>query len=52
MGKTVRKICRFVKEGQRWRMRINKEIKDILQREDIVKFMKFLRLDGVIMLKD
>jgi hypothetical protein len=30
----VRKIYRPVKEGERWRIRINKEIKDTLQRDD------------------
>ena len=52
MGKIVRKIYRFVIEGDRWRMRISKEIKDILQGEGIVKFIKFLQLDGVVILKE
>jgi hypothetical protein len=39
--KIVRKICGRVKE-ESWRMRTNKEIKDILQEADIVKFTKTL----------
>ena len=38
------KICGPVIEGTRWRIRTNKEIKDISQRTDIVKFIKSLRL--------
>ena len=38
--KIVRKICGPKKEGESWRIRTNKEIKDILQGEDIVKFIK------------
>jgi hypothetical protein len=42
--KIVRKICGPIKEGEQWRRRTNKEIKDILQGIDIVIFIKSLRL--------
>jgi hypothetical protein len=38
--KIVSKIHGLVKEGERWGIRSNKEIKDMLQGEDIVKFIK------------
>jgi hypothetical protein len=41
--KTVRKLYGPVKEGGCWGIR-NREIKDILQREDIVKCIKSFRL--------
>ena len=38
--KIVSKIHGLVKEGERWGIRSNKEIMDMLQGEDIVKFIK------------
>jgi hypothetical protein len=43
-GKIVWKIYGPVKEGESWRIGTNKEIKDILQGTDVVKFVKSLRL--------
>jgi hypothetical protein len=40
----VKKTCTPIKEEGRWRIRINKEIKDMLQWADIVKCIKSLRL--------
>jgi len=40
----VRKIHEPVKEGEPWRTRTNTEIKDTLQGQDIVKFIKSLYL--------
>ena len=37
-------MCGFVKEGECWRVRINKEVKQILQGDDIVKIIKSLML--------
>jgi len=42
--KIVRRIHEPVKEGESWRIRTNKEIKDTLQGQDIVKFIKSLHL--------
>ena len=42
--KIVRKIYENVKEGEPWRIRTNKEIKDTLQWQGIVKFIKSLHL--------
>jgi hypothetical protein len=42
--KIVRKIYELVKEGEPWRIRTNKEIKNTLQRQDIVTFPKSLHL--------
>jgi hypothetical protein len=42
--KIIRNIYGLVKEGDRWRIRMNKEIKDILQGADIVKFIKSSRI--------
>jgi hypothetical protein len=42
--KIIRKIYGLVKEGDSWRIRMNKEIKDILQGADIVKFIKSSRI--------
>ena len=42
--KIERKIYGPVEEGTWLRVRTNKEIKDVLQRTDIVKFIKSLRL--------
>jgi hypothetical protein len=42
--KIVRRIYGPINEGERWRIRTNKEIEDILEGADIVKFIKFLRL--------
>jgi hypothetical protein len=42
--KIERKIYGPVEEGTWWRVRTNKEVKDILERTDIVKFIKSLRL--------
>jgi len=39
-----KKIYGPVEEGTWWRVRTNKEVNDILQRTDIVKFIKSLRL--------
>ena len=41
--KIVRKICGPKKEGESWRIRTNKEIKDILQGTDVVNFITFLQ---------
>jgi hypothetical protein len=38
--KIIRKIYRPIKAGDSWRIRKKKEIKDILQGTDIVKFIK------------
>jgi hypothetical protein len=38
--KIVRKMCGPVEEGECGQIRTNKEIKDIVQGEAIVKFMK------------
>jgi hypothetical protein len=42
--KIARRISGPINEGERWRIRTNKEIEDILEGADIVKFIKFLRL--------
>ena len=42
--KIIRKIHEPVKEGELWRIRTNKEIKDTLRGQDIVKFIKSLHL--------
>jgi len=42
--KIVRKIYETVKGGEPWRIRTSKEIKDTLQGQDIVKFIKPLHL--------
>jgi hypothetical protein len=42
--KIVRKIYGHINEGGSWRIRTNKEIEDILEGADIVKFIKYLRL--------
>jgi hypothetical protein len=42
--KIVRKICDPINKGESWRIRANKEIEDILEGADIVKFIKSLRL--------
>jgi hypothetical protein len=39
-GKILSKLHGPVKEGERWGIRSNEEIKDMLQGEDIVKFTK------------
>jgi hypothetical protein len=48
--KTVRKISGPIKEEESWRLRTNKEVQDILQGADIVKFKKLptLRSYGYI----
>jgi hypothetical protein len=38
--KVVRRIYGPVREGERWRLRSNRELEEILRREDIVKFVK------------
>jgi hypothetical protein len=38
----VRKIYGPIKEGESWRIRMYKEINNILQWPDIVKFIKLL----------
>jgi hypothetical protein len=40
----VRRIYGPINEGESWRVRTNKVIEDILKGEDIVKFIKSLRL--------
>jgi hypothetical protein len=40
--KVVRKMYGPVKEGECWRIRTNKEIKGILQSDDIVKSIEYL----------
>ena len=42
--KIVRKTYEPIKEGEPWRIRTGKEIKDTLQGQDIVKFIKSLHL--------
>jgi hypothetical protein len=42
--KIVRRIYGPINEGERWRIRTNNEIEDILEGADIVKFIKSLRL--------
>jgi hypothetical protein len=42
--KIVRKINGPINEGESWRLRTNKEIEDISEGADIVKFIKSLRL--------
>ena len=42
--KLVRKIYLLVKGEEHWRIRTNKETKNILQGADIVTFIKFLQL--------
>jgi hypothetical protein len=42
--KIIRKIYGPIKEGERWRIRMKKEIQGIIQGADIVKFTKSLRL--------
>jgi hypothetical protein len=41
--KIVRRICGPINEGESWRIRTHKEIEDILEGADIVKFIKSLR---------
>jgi hypothetical protein len=42
--KIVRRICGPINEEESWRIRTNKEIEDILEGADIVKFIKSLRV--------
>jgi hypothetical protein len=42
--KTIRRIYGPINEGESWRIRTNKEIEDILEGADIVKFIKSLLL--------
>jgi hypothetical protein len=42
--KAVRRIYGPVREGERWRIRSNRELEEILGGEDTVKFMKSRRL--------
>jgi hypothetical protein len=42
--KIVRRIYGTINEVESWRIRTNKEIKDILEEADIVKFIKSFRL--------
>lgn len=48
----IRKIHKPVKEGEPWRTRTNKETKDTLQGQDIVKFIKSLHLRWFGQLKE
>jgi len=50
--KIVRKIHEPVKEGEPWRIRTNKEMKDTLQGQGIVKFIKSLHLRWYSQLKN
>jgi hypothetical protein len=43
--KVLRKIYGPLKENHRWRIRINKEIQEIIDDEDIVRFVKSRRLE-------
>jgi hypothetical protein len=43
-GKIVRRIYGPINEGENWRIRTNKELEDMLEGADIVKFIKSLRL--------
>ena len=43
--KVIRRIWGAVREDDGWRMRSNREIEDILEREDIVRFIKSRRID-------
>jgi hypothetical protein len=40
----VRRVYGPVREDERWRIRSNRELEDILRGEDIVKFVKSQRL--------
>jgi hypothetical protein len=40
--KIVRRIYGSINEGESWRIRTNREIEDILEGADIVKFIKSL----------
>jgi hypothetical protein len=42
--KVVRRICGPVREGERWRVRSNRELEEFLRGGDIVKFVKSQRL--------
>jgi hypothetical protein len=42
--KVVRRIYGPVREGERWRIRSNRELEEIVRDEDIVKFAKSQRL--------
>jgi hypothetical protein len=42
--KVVRRICGPVTEGERWSIRSNRELEEILRGEDIVKFVNSQRL--------
>jgi hypothetical protein len=42
--KILRRIYGLINERESWRIRTNKEIEDILEAADIVKFIKSLRL--------
>jgi hypothetical protein len=41
------KICGPIKEGESWRIRTNKEIQDIIEGADIVKFIKISQIKMV-----
>jgi hypothetical protein len=43
--KVVRMIYDPVREGERWRIRSNRELEEIIRGEDIVRFVKSQRLD-------